>query len=60
MCKFIGGAVIAILLFTNGILKTQSSKLYDVHGEPVSCKVISLGDFPFHSFCEIKETAHLR
>lgn len=60
MTKFILGALIVTILFGYDVLNTQPSKLYDVHGKPVSCKVISLGDFPFHSFCEIKKTAHLR
>lgn len=60
MAKFFLGAIIAVALFAYDILNTQSSKLYDEHGKPVSCKVISLGDFSFHSFCKIKKTAHLR
>lgn len=60
MSNMIVGAIIVVVLFASDILNTQPSKLYDKHGKPVSCKVISFGDFPFHFFCETKKTAHLR
>lgn len=54
--------VVSILLFiflTDIARTTKATRWYDVHGKPIYCKPIRIGDHVFNSVCEEK-TAHLR